>query len=88
MPQRRGSGGGKQRRDRRGPPQRQPRTGSYEKRAPKQLVPITKKMEEGKEYLRSFGDLLQFQKKKQEHEHDDSQPKGPEPPASANGATP
>ena len=34
----------------------------------KQLVPITKEMEEGKEYLRSFGDLLQFHKKKKEHE--------------------
>jgi hypothetical protein len=67
---------GKPRRDRRGPPQRQPRTGSYEKRAPKQLVPITKEMEEGKAYLRSFGDLLQFQKKKKEHEQDNSQPDG------------
>jgi uncharacterized protein len=62
--------GGKPRRDRRGPPQRQPRTGTYEKRAPKQLVPITKEMEEGKAYLRSFGDLLQFQQKRQEHEQD------------------
>jgi uncharacterized protein len=52
----------RQDRDRR-PPQR---TGAYEKRAAKTLVPITKEMEEGKEYLRSFGDLLQFHKKKQE----------------------
>jgi uncharacterized protein len=80
-------GGGKQRRDRRGPPQRQPRSGSFEKRAPKQLVPITKEMEEGKAYLRSFGDLLQFKKKK-EHGTDEPQPGDkPEPPASANGAT-
>jgi uncharacterized protein len=64
---------GKPRRDRRGPPQRQPRTGTYEKRAPKQLVPITKEMEEGKAYLRSFGDLLQFQQKKKEHEQSKSQ---------------
>ncbi len=49
-------------RDRR-PPQR---TGAYEKRAAKTLKPITKEMEEGKEYLRSFGDLLQFHKKKKE----------------------
>ncbi len=66
---------GKPRRDRRGPPQRQPRTGSYEKRAPKELVPITKEMEAGKAYLRSFGDLLQFQQKKAEHEREESQPK-------------
>ena len=52
----------RQERDRRPPP----RTGAYEKRAAKTLKPITKEMEEGKEYLRSFGDLLQFHKKKQE----------------------
>ena len=52
----------RQERDRRPPP----RTGAYEKRAAKKLVPITKAMEEGKEYLRSFGDLLQFHKKKQD----------------------
>jgi uncharacterized protein len=79
---------GKQRRDRRGPPQRQPRTGAYEKRAPKKLVPITKEMEEGKAYLRSFGDLLQFQKKKEAKEHDEPQAGGDEPPANANGASP
>jgi uncharacterized protein len=79
---------GKPRRDRRGPPQREPRTGSYEKRAPKKLVPITKEMEEGKAYLRSFGDLLQFQKKKEEHEPGEPQSGDQEPPANANGATP
>lgn len=78
----------KQRRDRRGPPQREPRSGTYEKRAPKQLVPITKEMEEGKAYLRSFGDLLQFQKKKDSKEHDEPQAGGDEPTANANGATP
>lgn len=84
-PQRRD--GGKPRRDRRGPPQRQPRTGSYEKRAPKQLTPITKEMEAGKEYLRSFGDLLQFTQKKKEHEAEAAKPaaEAPEPNA-ANGA--
>jgi uncharacterized protein len=62
------------RRDRRGgrrEEQRPQRTGAYEKRAPKTVVPITKEMEEGKEYLRSFGDLLQFTKKKKEHEDDE-----------------
>ncbi|MGD9633432.1 MAG: Tex-like N-terminal domain-containing protein [Pirellulales bacterium] len=56
-PKRRQDGG------RRPPPQR---TGTYEKRAAKQLKPITKAMEEGKEYMRTFGDLLQFHKKKQD----------------------
>jgi uncharacterized protein len=60
------------RRDRR-PPRQQPRTGSYEKRAPKELVPITKEMAEGKAYLRSFGDLLQFTKKKDEPAATDEQ---------------
>jgi protein Tex len=78
---------GKPRHDRRGPPQRQPRSGSFEKRAPKQLVPITKEMEEGKAYLRSFGDLLQFKKKK-EHEGDGPQPgEQSEPPDNSNGTT-
>src|SRR4051794_6761368 len=70
----------KPRRDRRGKPQPQPRTGAYEKRAPKTLVPITPEMEEGKEYMRSFGDLLQFHKKKKE----ETSPQEPSPPA-ANG---
>jgi uncharacterized protein len=68
------------RRDRRGgrrEEQRPQRTGAYEKRAPKTVVPITKAMEEGKEYLRSFGDLLQFTKKKQEHEDDEKEVKAP-----------
>jgi uncharacterized protein len=79
---------GKPRRDRRGPPQRQPRTGTYEKRAPKELVPITKEMEAGKAYLRSFGDLLQFHKKKAEHEHGESQPNDPgESSDNTNGTT-
>jgi uncharacterized protein len=67
-----------QRGDRRGPPQRQPRTGAYEKRAPKQRVPITEAMAEGKEYLRSFGDLLQFHQKKKEPP---PKPDEPSPPA-------
>jgi protein Tex len=77
------------RRDRRGPPQRQePRTGTYEKRAPKQRVPITKEMEEGKAYLRSFGDLLQFAQKKKEHDTGEQKPADPsEPPENTNGTT-
>jgi uncharacterized protein len=48
-----------------GPPKQDgPRT--FEKRATKTLVPITKAMEEGKEAMRSFGDLLQYVKKKEE----------------------
>jgi uncharacterized protein len=70
-PQRRG--------DKKGGRRQQPvRTGAYEKRAPKELKPITKAMEEGKEYMRTFGDLLQFVKKKSED---------PPPPASNDTAT-
>ncbi len=61
----------KQRGDRRGrrDAPRQQHTGAYEKRAAKTLVPITKGMEEGKEFMRSFGDLLQFHKKKKEQDN-------------------
>jgi uncharacterized protein len=55
------------RRDKRDAPRPQ-RSGAYEKRAAKTLVPITKAMEEGKEFMRSFGDLLQFHQKKKEQE--------------------
>jgi protein Tex len=76
------------RRDRRGPPQRQPHSGAYEKRAPKQRVPITKEMEEGKAYLRSFGDLLQFAQKKKEHESDaDQSGEQSDQPGNSNGTT-
>jgi hypothetical protein len=46
-------------------------------------------MEEGKEFMRSFGDLLQFHQKKKEHVQQDSEstPKQDPPPASGNGAT-
>jgi hypothetical protein len=46
------------------------------------LVPITEAMAEGKEYLRSFGDLLQFHQKKKE-----APPKPDEssPPADGSG---
>jgi hypothetical protein len=37
-------------------------------------------MEEGKEYMRTFGDLLQFHKKKQEPTPPDSPPKPDTPP--------
>jgi uncharacterized protein len=69
------------RRDRRGrrdEPHPQ-RSGAYEKRAPKTRVPITKAMEEGKEYLRSFGDLLQFQQKKKEHDSQEERVESREP---------
>lgn len=69
--------GGKPRHDRR-PPPRQPRSGTFEKRAKKELVPLTKEMEEGKEAMRSFGDLLQFVQKK--HQQPASKPDDqPEP---------
>jgi uncharacterized protein len=73
--------------DRRGPPQRPPRTGAYEKRAAKKVVPITEAMAEGKEYLRSFGDLLQFHKKKTEPEVPAAKPSDPATPP-ADGNTP
>jgi uncharacterized protein len=64
-------------------PQRQPRSGVYEKRAAKTLVPITKAMEEGKEFMRSFGDLLQYHRKKHAKQGETS-----EQAAGANGSTP
>lgn len=79
----------KPRRDRRDrhPPRGQPRTGPYEKRASKTLVPITKEMEEGKEAMRTFGDLLQYHRKKSQQdateESKDPPPDAPE--ADANG---
>jgi uncharacterized protein len=76
------------RRDRRGggPP---PRTGAYEKRAAKELVPITKAMEEGKEMMRSFGDLLQFHRKKKEQPGEspsETPPPSRKPNDNANGS--
>jgi uncharacterized protein len=75
------------RNDRRGPPQRQPRSGAYEKRAVKELVPITEAMAEGKEYLRSFGDLLQFHKKRNEQDRPPATPQNHSTP-SADGNSP
>jgi uncharacterized protein len=74
-----------QRRGRRDAPRQQPRTGAYEKRAPKVSVPITKAMEEGKEFMRSFGDLLQFHQKKKEKDTTpaESQEAPAPPPAAA-----
>ena len=74
-----------QRRGRRDAPRQQPRTGAYEKRAPKVKVPITKEMEEGKEFLRSFGDLLQYHQKKKEKDSTpaESDEAPPPPPAHA-----
>lgn len=63
--------GGK--RGRRGNRDERPRErhGSYEKRAKREVVPITKEMEEGKEAMRSFSDLLQFVKKKDDDQSDE-----------------
>ena len=48
----------------------------------------TKEMEEGKAYLRSFGDLLQFAQKKKEHDTGEQKPADPsEPPENTNGTT-
>ena len=44
---------------------------SFEKRAAKNRVPITKEMEEGKESMRSFGDLLQYHQKKSDQDPPD-----------------
>jgi uncharacterized protein len=65
--------------------ERPQRTGAYEKRAAKTLVPITKAMEEGKEMMRSFGDLLQFHKKKNQPKETEAPPSDtpPEPNGSA-----
>lgn len=77
----------RERRDRQ-PAARQRRSGTYEKRAAKQLVPITKAMEEGKEFMRTFGDLLQFHQKKQQHDIPaDTPPVAPEASGEANGTT-
>jgi uncharacterized protein len=79
-------------RDRRGRREapRERRTGAYEKRAAKTHVPITKAMEEGKEFMRSFGDLLQYHQKKKEQGKPEVTKQEPPPPQSAsnaNGAT-
>jgi protein Tex len=58
-----GGGGGNQRRFNQ--PHQQPRP------KPKPVVPLTKAMEEGKEPLRTFGDLMQFYQKKKDDPADD-----------------
>ena len=88
-PQRRPAKQQGQGRGRRDAPRQQPRTGAYEKRAPKVKVPITKEMEEGKEFMRSFGDLLQYHQKKKEQDAppaESKQPPAPAPPP-AHGPT-
>ncbi len=59
----------------------QPRTGAFEKRAAKPLVPITKEMEEGKEAMRTFGDLLQYHKKKEQQKTTEPQDEPSHAPA-------
>ncbi len=82
LPPRRAAKPRRDRRERRDAPRPQ-RSGAYEKRAAKTLVPITKAMEEGKEFMRSFGDLLQFHQKKKEQKPEDEA----ESPGGANGST-
>jgi uncharacterized protein len=76
------------RRDRR--EERRPQhSGAYEKRAARQRVPITPAMEEGKEAMRTFADLLQFhQKKVQAKDQPPAQKTEPpeQPDNSANGS--
>jgi uncharacterized protein len=75
------------RRERRGE-KRPLRTGAYEKRAAKEIVPITKAMQEGKELMRSFSDLLQYHQKKKEHQTKPSpntDAAAPPAPTSSNG---
>jgi protein Tex len=76
----------KPRRDRRDAA-RAARTGAYEKRATKVMVPITKEMEEGKAYMRTFGDLLQYHQKKKEEPKDDAPSDELLPNSSANGTS-
>ena len=71
---------------RNGPPKREPTVKTYTARASsKPAVPLSKKMREGKEPLRTFGDLKQFfQKRDEVHEKDEApenqKPESPEPP--------
>lgn len=75
----------KPRRDRRDAP-RPPRTGAYEKRAARTLVPITKEMEEGTEFMRTFGDLLQFHQKKAERKKPPAEKQSDTPEQPSGGA--
>jgi protein Tex len=71
---------------RNGPPTREPTVKTYTARASsKPAVPLSKKMREGKEPLRTFGDLKQFfQKRDEAHEKDEApenqKPESLEPP--------
>jgi uncharacterized protein len=71
---------------RNGPPTREPAVKTYTARASsKPAVPLSKKMREGKEPLRTFGDLKQFfQKRDEAHEKDEApenqKPESLEPP--------
>lgn len=62
----RGNRGGKRGQRGKRPERTQDRHGAYEKRAKRKVVPLTKEMEEGKEAMRSFSDLLQFVQKKEQ----------------------
>lgn len=71
---RREQGGRRRQGDKRGKRPHQPheRSGTFEKRAKREVKPITKEMEEGKEAMRSFSDLMQFVKKKPSEDEGDS----------------
>jgi uncharacterized protein len=62
-PKREGAPRGKKRRDGKRPDAAKPRP-HKPKPKPKPIVPITKKMAEGREPMRTFGDLIQFYEKK------------------------
>jgi hypothetical protein len=75
----------KPRRERRDEPRPQ-RTGAYEKRVAKKLVPITPAMEEGKEAMRTFGDLLQYHQKKSQAKNQPTPPQSDSPEQADNSA--
>ena len=50
-------------------------------------MPITKEMEEGKEFMRSFGDLLQYHQKKKEKDSPPAESKQAPPPPPAHGSS-
>jgi len=66
----------------RGRPQHEPRRPPHRPRpAPKPLVPITDAMKEGKEPMRTFGDLIQFYQEKPAVTKEEPSPTDQKPPA-------
>jgi uncharacterized protein len=60
------------------PPHQHPKTIERPPTKPKKVKPITKAMEEGREPMRSFGDLMQLFDKKRQKPKGDEPPPGPE----------